>query len=827
MKAVALWDYTAVEDNELSFRAGDVIDVLDLCNEDWFEGSLNSKTGYFPANRVRLLKDEHVEQDSAVANLKDSVLDQLSEELPEPRLVMATDLESTPTTAKRSSLVSQTPPAEEPHSNRGTQPQTLSQVPELITEVSNSSGAPTLPPVTPSSSPFIKNPFSDDPSSPPANESAVQDSAADDHVDVEDAQHNDEDSELIDSPSHFDNRIASETITLNDVVRTQQPAGTELNQQQVSDSLTSIVSQNGSKWKPMRDTNGHIYYWNETTNQTSWDPPVVLGETNTASSSHDILASTPNMSSNHYLTSPPSNSALIDDDGDEAASEGDITGLLVDTPNSASAKSAATTPTRLDATTSAPVTAATPDLDLTRFDSIPVDLIKKEGTIKYKVSTTSKEAEGTSTTTTGKHGILQSSWKSCHAFLCIGVLFLFKESGGGGVVGIGKSSKKHHTHPFDVILLSSSTVLPVGKDQTSKKNAWMHVSASGHKRLFLTDSEASTSVWIEAVKEAMRERHTVSECENVIARIFTKSRPPFVPNNVSGDRDAGVPAVGAQLRMDALGKSGSGGNGSGPVASAARRSMNMFSGGGGGSGPAKDRQSDGSLGKKFPFFGGAKKTAAAAAAAGKTAPEAPRPELPFGGLLESQLQFEGTGKLIPYVVELCITTVEGRGGIEAQGIYRLSGNAGTIGKLKVAFNHGENIDLSTEDDINVVTGLLKSYFRELQNPLIPYEVYDQFIASSKLADYNERLIQLKTLIQALPSCNYNVLVADNSEINKMEQSNLAIVFAPTLIRTPDGTGDAAQIAQQGYASMANMPFHNKLIESMIEQYDWVFDGSKD
>ncbi|KAJ3004921.1 UNVERIFIED_CONTAM: Rho GTPase-activating protein 15 [Siphonaria sp. JEL0065] len=332
----------------------------------------------------------------------------------------------------------------------------------------------------------------------------------------------------------------------------------------------------------------------------------------------------------------------------------------------------------------------------------------------------------------------------------------------------------------------------------------------------------------------MRERHTVSECENVIARVFTKSRPPLGPNNVNGGGDTGVPVVGAQLRMDALGKSGNGGNGSGPVASAARRSLNMFSGGGGG-GPAKDRQSDGNLGKKFPFFGSGKK-AAAAAAAGKAVPEAVRPELPFGGLLETQLQFEGAGKLIPYVVELCIMTVEARGGIEAQGIYRLSGNAGTIGKLKLAFNHGENIDLSTEDDINVVTGLLKSYFRELQNPLIPYEVYDQFIASSKLTDYNERLIQLKTLIQTLPSCNYNVLsyllkhlkkVAEKSEINKMEQSNLAIVFAPTLIRTPDGTGDAAQIAQQGYASMANMPFHNKLIESMIEQYDWVFDGSKD
>ncbi|KAJ3024847.1 UNVERIFIED_CONTAM: hypothetical protein HDU68_007706 [Siphonaria sp. JEL0065] len=82
----------------------------------------------------------------------------------------------------------------------------------------------------------------------------------------------------------------------------------------------------------------------------------------------------------------------------------------------------------------------------------------------------------------------------------------------------------------------------------------------------------------------------------------------------------------------------------------------------------------------------------------------------------------------------------------------------------------------------------------------------------------------KVEAQILKRHDATTAVADKSEV---EQSNLAIVLAPALIRTPDGTEDAAQIAQRGYASMANMPFHNKLIESMIEQYDWLFDGSKD
>ncbi|KAJ1551152.1 Rho guanine nucleotide exchange factor 4 [Nowakowskiella sp. JEL0078] len=54
--ATALWDYVPIEDNELEFKAGDIIDVLALCNEDWYQGQLGESIGYFPANRVKLIK---------------------------------------------------------------------------------------------------------------------------------------------------------------------------------------------------------------------------------------------------------------------------------------------------------------------------------------------------------------------------------------------------------------------------------------------------------------------------------------------------------------------------------------------------------------------------------------------------------------------------------------------------------------------------------------------------------------------------------------------------------------------------------------------------
>ncbi|KAI9350821.1 hypothetical protein BDR26DRAFT_930123 [Obelidium mucronatum] len=877
MKAVALWPYAAVEDNELTFEAGDVLEVTDLCNEDWFEGELQGRKGYFPANRVQLLKDtdkqeqqegqdelklkEQGENDStkypvasttqpfdetletqtsgnsrqrsqeAAEGTASNRLSTSKRQAPEPppsrrSIVMAASLESSTaaaTAVKRSSLVSQTPPRDDDPTPQNPIIDANSLFQTTTTTTSNapssSTGGPTPPPVTPVSSPVPKDPFSDEisssndpvqqPMESPVDETSSQEAAI--SGDDEELLHNQE----IASPQTRDESNGGQ------LEKSPLPTGNEesdalIHQQQVSDSLASLISQGGSKWKPMRDTDGQIYYWNESTNQTSWDPPA----TATMESHDDIHKSTPNIATNHYLSSPPSTMALLDDGAAVSAtvSEGDINGLLAtdhhhhvenapipstsNPPASSNNNAPSPTPTpENNVSNAAPIDAA-PDLDLSRFEQIPADLIIKDGTMKYKLSST-KETAGSATTT---------------------------------ITTATTTASIKVTHPFDAILLTNATAEPVGKDQTSKKNAWMYTSQTGHKRLFLTDSEASTLQWVDSIKSAMRERHTNAEIDGVIARVFTKPRVAASSPGTVAISDP-IPLVGSQLRMDAMGKAASGGV-AGAGAVPMRRSLNVFSSSSNNTSASnsinggKDRQSDGNVGKKFTFFGSSKKSA------GKSALEAHAvfPHLPFGGFLDAQLEFEGNVRQIPRVVELCIQTVEARGGIEAQGIYRLSGNAATIGKLKVAFNHGENIDLSAEDDINVITGLLKSYFRELQNPLIPYDVYDQFIASSKVGDYNDRLIHLKNLIQALPPCNYTVLsyllkhlkkIADKSDINKMEQSNLAIVFAPTLIRTPEGTGDAATIAQQGYASMANMPYHNKLIESMIEQYDWVFDGSKD
>lgn len=94
-----------------------------------------------------------------------------------------------------------------------------------------------------------------------------------------------------------------------------------------------------------------------------------------------------------------------------------------------------------------------------------------------------------------------------------------------------------------------------------------------------------------------------------------------------------------------------------------------------------------------------------------------------------------------------------------------------------------------EDEHNVAT-LLKRFFRDMRAPLLTHELYDTFIAADDSSG-DERLDNLRQAVALLPDFNSRVLhrllvylnrVAAHSEENFMTPQNLAIVFAPNLLR---------------------------------------------
>jgi len=59
-EVVALYDYRAQRDDELSFVVNDVISVVDRPDGDWWHGRLHGNTGLFPSNYVASTTVKHL-----------------------------------------------------------------------------------------------------------------------------------------------------------------------------------------------------------------------------------------------------------------------------------------------------------------------------------------------------------------------------------------------------------------------------------------------------------------------------------------------------------------------------------------------------------------------------------------------------------------------------------------------------------------------------------------------------------------------------------------------------------------------------------------------
>lgn len=61
-------------------------------------------------------------------------------------------------------------------------------------------------------------------------------------------------------------------------------------------------------------------------------------------------------------------------------------------------------------------------------------------------------------------------------------------------------------------------------------------------------------------------------------------------------------------------------------------------------------------------------------------------------------------------------------GVDFDGLYRINGNQAQIQKLRFAVDSSDDYNLSSYD-VHVLTGALKLFFRELKEPLVPFELY--------------------------------------------------------------------------------------------------------
>ncbi|KAE8283315.1 GEM-interacting protein [Larimichthys crocea] len=190
---------------------------------------------------------------------------------------------------------------------------------------------------------------------------------------------------------------------------------------------------------------------------------------------------------------------------------------------------------------------------------------------------------------------------------------------------------------------------------------------------------------------------------------------------------------------------------------------------------------------------------------------------------------------VPFVVLQCISEIESRA-LSVQGVYRVSGSKPRIQKICQAFEtQKDQVDLSDLSPHDI-TSILKQFLKELPEPLLTFDLYNNFIAMGKIIqnlsereptpDTNEIMDitdRLQNLLQKLPSYCYSTLqhlmshlqkVSENCE-NKMSPSNLGIVFGPTLLR-PLVSTDISMIA------LMETSYQAALVEFLITHHDEFF-----
>ncbi|KAI4478384.1 hypothetical protein M0804_012038 [Polistes exclamans] len=162
---------------------------------------------------------------------------------------------------------------------------------------------------------------------------------------------------------------------------------------------------------------------------------------------------------------------------------------------------------------------------------------------------------------------------------------------------------------------------------------------------------------------------------------------------------------------------------------------------------------------------------------------------------------------VPIIVWRCVEEVERRG-LDIIGLYRLCGSASKKRILREAFErNARSVNLSPDNvpDINVITGVLKDYLRELPEPLFTKCLYQMMVDALAVClpdDPQGNAKLMFSILDCLPKVNRCTLIylLDHlamvvSQCNKMSPASLAVCFGPVLMLHSEESGPPLDFQQ--------------------------------
>uniref|UniRef100_UPI00398F8489 rho GTPase-activating protein 17-like isoform X6 n=1 Tax=Pristiophorus japonicus TaxID=55135 RepID=UPI00398F8489 len=198
----------------------------------------------------------------------------------------------------------------------------------------------------------------------------------------------------------------------------------------------------------------------------------------------------------------------------------------------------------------------------------------------------------------------------------------------------------------------------------------------------------------------------------------------------------------------------------------------------------------------------------------------------FGTALEDHLKRSGREIALP--VEACVMMLL-ETGMKEEGLFRIAAGASKLKKLKAALDCSTSQLEEFYSDQHAVAGALKSYLRELPEPLMTFQLYDEWFQAASVPEPDKKLQALWVACSKMPkanSSNFRYLIkflsklAQYSDINKMTPSNIAIVLGPNLLWAKN-EGALADLAAATSVHVVT------IIEPIIQHADWFFPDDVD
>ncbi|KAG7504177.1 rho GTPase-activating 44-like isoform X2 [Solea senegalensis] len=195
----------------------------------------------------------------------------------------------------------------------------------------------------------------------------------------------------------------------------------------------------------------------------------------------------------------------------------------------------------------------------------------------------------------------------------------------------------------------------------------------------------------------------------------------------------------------------------------------------------------------------------------------------FGKSLEEHLNI--SGREIAFPIEACVTMLL-ECGMQEEGLFRVAPSASKLKKLKASLDCGVLDVQEYSSDPHAIAGALKSYLRELPEPLMTTELYDEWIQASNIQDIDKRLQALMAACEKLPTDNLNnfrylvkflAKLSDYQDANKMTPGNMAIVLGPNLLWTHTESNMTEMMTTVSLQIVG-------IIEPIIQHADWFFPG---